>query len=180
MNFLLKLLNKYKRDDKSNIVNLYKKDNMNEESIYDFWNNQDYFSLEEIVPQAIYTYRGDKCLELFTREALETLIELRELFDAPMTVNTWKWNGNFGYRGFRPVTYYAKLSLSQHIRGNAFDFDVKGLTADEARDKIRQWKKEGKLKHITGMEIDINWVHVDCRLVNPNRLNEFGLFEFKP
>jgi len=135
------------------------------------------FRIEELVSKDIFAARGDKSWELFTPQIIETLDELRELFDSIMTINNWLWNGNFQYRGFRPVSYYAgRSSLSQHIRGDALDFDVKGLSAKQARSKIISWKKSGKLKYLTGMELETNWVHIDCR--QSERLNDYGLFLF--
>lgn len=137
------------------------------------------FSIKELVPKDIYDLRGEKSWELFRPEALITLDELRILFDAPVTINNWPWGGKFHYRGFRPITYYnGKFSLSQHILANAFDFDVKGLTADQARTKIIDWKKRGALRYLTGIELNISWIHIDFRMCE--RLNADGLFLFNP
>ena len=139
----------------------------------------EWFSWKELVPPEVFQARGDKCCELFTIEILETADELRELLGVSMTVNDWAWGGNFKYRGFRPTTYYkGAFSLSQHIRGNAIDFDARGYTADEVRELIKGWKREGKLAHLTGLEEGVNWVHVDCR--PSGRLDDDGLFCFKP
>ncbi len=147
-------------------------------SIIELWEEQSFFCLEEIVSKDVFTARGSKALELFNENALRTLLELRQLFGTSMTVNNWKWRGDWQFRGFRPWSWYKKQSYSQHAFGNAFDFDVKGLTAEEARQKIIGWKKEGKLQYLTCMELDVNWVHIDCRI--SNRLDENGLFLFKP
>ena len=137
------------------------------------------FRIEELVPKTIFEYRKDKCWELFAPEILQTIDEIRELFQSPIIINNWMWGGVFQYRGFRPISYYdGKDSLSQHIRGNALDFDVKGLSAEDARKKIIGWKKDGKLNRLTALELGTSWVHIDCR--QSERLNNYGLFLFNP
>jgi hypothetical protein len=137
------------------------------------------FRLEEFVSKDIFKRRGEKAWELFTPDIIETINDLRVLFNTPITINNWFWDGRLQYRGLRPTSYYAgKESLSQHIRGNALDFDVKDYTAEEARQEITAWKRQGLLKKLTGLELDTNWVHIDCR--QSERLNQDGLFLFKP
>ncbi|NQU32901.1 MAG: hypothetical protein HQ521_06670 [Bacteroidetes bacterium] len=153
---------------------------MYEKSPQDVWKSQNYFCLEELTPKDIFTQMGENSLELFSGFLIYTIIELRELFGYPITANNWKWSGLLQYRGFRPSSFYDGVSYSQHLYGNALDFDVKGKTAWEARDCITRWKSQGKLRFLTGMEIGekVNWVHIDCRLsCNPG---ENGLFLFKP
>lgn len=138
-----------------------------------------YFSLKELVPKTVYDRFGDNSWEFFTPEILSTLNDIRILFDSIIMVNTWSWGGNFHYRGFRPIDYYeGTLSFSQHIRGNAIDFDVKWFTADEVRKELIKQKQQNKLPYLTGVEENVNWVHIDCRQCS--RLNENGLFLFKP
>jgi len=146
----------------------------------DLWHEQDFFILEELMPEDVFNTRGSSCIELLTPEIIITVIELRILFDSPMTVNNWKWGGLLQHRGFRPISYYISqgksLSYSQHIRANAIDSDVRGATAEECRQDIRRWKREGKLKHLTGIEKGVTWLHTDCRICS--RLDEDGLFTF--
>ena len=57
-------------------------------------------------------------------------------------------------------------SVSQsryHYKGMAADLDFSGLTPDQARAKIIEWKSQGKLKKLGGMELGVNWVHIDVR-----------------
>lgn len=152
--------------------------------IMDLWAEQTYFCIEEIVPGDVFKAKENKIIklhnliEIFHENAIRTLIEIRDLFAYPITINDWEWGGPWHYRGYRPASYYSATSYSQHLFGNAFDFDVKGHTANEAREKIIQWKKEGFLKYLTGLELNINWVHIDCRI--SDQLDENGLFTFNP
>lgn len=143
----------------------------------EMWNDQNFFTIGEIVPEKVFNERGENAIELFNPLAIITLIETRILFNRPITINNWKWGGPFQYRGFRDVKYYeGKQSYSQHALGNAFDYDVRGYLAKEAREKLIEWKKRGDLIHLTGIEKDVNWVHNDYRI--SARLDENGLFLF--
>lgn len=143
------------------------------------WEAQSYFKLEELVPKKEFEHRGKKLLEIIRPKALLTLLEIRILMNNPIQVNTWLWNSSgFEYRGWRPPSYYLdEQSYSQHIFFNAFDFDVKDKDADEVRQLLYQYKQEGKLQHLTGIEEDVSWIHIDCR--ESLRLNDDGLFLFK-
>jgi hypothetical protein len=127
-----------------------------------------HFSIEELTPK----HYGD--WTLLDEKLLMTLDELRELFNAPMTVNNWHIGGPFSLRGWRPKNASIGAPKSMHKVGKAADFDVKDLTPEQAREKIRKWKlQDGKLKYLTGMEVDVNWVHIDVRDFD-------GFLQFKP
>lgn len=155
-------------------------DNRLKKSVLELWKDQKYFVIQEIVPKRTYQERKEKCIELFRPEAILTLIEIRLLADAPITINTWMWGeGGFQYRGFRPASYAVDYSdYSQHNLFNAFDFDVRGNTAEEFRTRLLTWKREGKLPYLTGIENKVNWVHIDCRMTQ--LLDNDGLFWFNP
>jgi hypothetical protein len=95
--------------------------------------------------------------------ALMALDSLRDFFDAPITVNNWLWGGPFSYRGLRPLDCSVGADYSQHRFGNAFDCDVSGVTAEEARVLILGAKDDFGIQHINCIEADVNWLHFDCR-----------------
>ncbi|NDO73080.1 D-Ala-D-Ala carboxypeptidase family metallohydrolase [Shewanella sp. SE1] len=131
-----------------------------------------HFKIYELVDRQTYTDRGDRAWQLFNPRLLELLDQLRELFDAPITVNTWKWGGQFENRGLRTSASPYYRPYSQHSFGRAVDFDVRGLSADQARERIIEWFNAGLLEvdSIT-LELGVNWVHLDIR--NANGLNTF-------
>jgi len=135
---------------------------------------KEYFSIYELVDEPTYKKFKDKAWQFFDYDTLLCLLIIREGIGRSMTINNWYWNGQFSQRGLRTNTSYIvkkktnsnSLYLSAHVVGKGFDFDVKGMTADEVRTwiqdnadlfscKIRlehKYAKSGKT---------INWVHLD-------------------
>lgn len=132
-----------------------------------------YFLTQELVGKYTYKKHGNRSWKFFSTEALNMLLIIREGLNKPITVNNWHKKGRFSQRGlrsnmqniFRQMFWSRKLYLSGHVLGEAFDFDVKGMSANDVRKwildndnlfpfKIRlESKKRGKF---------INWVHIDC------------------
>ena len=75
--------------------------------------------------------------------------------------------GRFDERGFRnnisdivkSKTVSGSLYISPHMLGAAIDFDAKGMTAEEARNKIIQ--SQDLLPCPIRLESGTNWVHID-------------------
>ncbi|MEL4402212.1 D-Ala-D-Ala carboxypeptidase family metallohydrolase [Shewanella algae] len=126
-----------------------------------------HFKIYELVDRKTYNDRGEKAWQLFDPRLLKLLDQLRELFDAPITINNWYWGGQFSNRGLRTSASPYYRPYSQHSFGRAVDFDVKGLTADQSREKIIEWFNNGILEidSIT-LELGVNWVHLDVRLAD--------------
>ena len=120
-----------------------------------------FFKIQELVDKATYDKFGDKAWMFFRPEALEALDDLRSFFGVPITVNNWHEGGSFQYRGFRPRSCTVGAEYSQHRLGNAFDCDIAGITADEARKRILDKQDDLKLMYITRLEDDVNWLHFD-------------------
>jgi uncharacterized protein YcbK (DUF882 family) len=53
------------------------------------------------------------------------------------------------------------IYVSPHITGEADDYDVQGMHAEE----VRQWliKNQSKLPYPIRLEAGVTWVHMDCR-----------------
>lgn len=125
-----------------------------------------HFDTKELVSKQTYQARGERSLELLDPRLLETIDQLRETLGKPITINNWKWGGNFQQRGLRDVEFYGTAlkysdSLSQHKYGRAVDFDVKGMEAWQVREHIVINKH--LYPHISFLELGINWVHIDVR-----------------
>ncbi len=133
-----------------------------------------YFRLYELVSKAIYDDQGDNAWKLFDPKALVQLDNLREYFNVPITVNNWHDGGEFEHRGYRTPQEAADLGSpnSQHRFGNAFDCDIKGVSAEKAREIICSDKDNRLLALIQRLEDRVNWVHFDLKPV-PNRIYLF-------
>lgn len=131
-----------------------------------------YFKIHELVGKWTYKIHGDRAWKFFSTEALHMLLIIRKNIDKPITINNWFWGGEFSQRGlrsnlqniFRQMFFSFKLYLSGHVLGEAFDFDVEGMTAPE----VRIWIKENSYLFPFKIRLErnkngkpINWVHAD-------------------
>jgi len=120
-----------------------------------------YFRLEEVIDPKTFREYGNAAWQLFPPDSLEMLDNIREFFACPVTCNDWLQGGQFSMRGYRPSWCNVGAKGSAHRKGMAFDLDVKGLTAEQARMKILQDKGNPLLKHIKRIEGLVGWLHVD-------------------
>jgi len=130
---------------------------------------KDYFCIEELVDKTVFDKYGESAWKFLDETILESLLIIREGIGFPMTINNWKWGGNFSQRGLRHnmsslVKNKTRLYLSAHIFGKAVDFDVQGMTAVQ----VREWivKNEDKFPYKIRLERNmkgkpISWVHLD-------------------
>lgn len=97
---------------------------------------------------------------LIYSEVLEILEDLRKIVNKPIYITS----------AYRSKSYNNKLKgsskRSQHIKGRAVDFHIKGLNSQQIYDII---KKQGWLgTRIKGIGLYNTFVHIDIRL-NPNK-----------
>jgi len=87
--------------------------------------------------------------------------QVREYFGKPISVHCW----------FRPEAYNQLVKgakTSTHLKGKAVDFDVKGLSCDEVREKLLADNKLEQLKiRMENNGQGSNWVHLDDREPGP-------------
>lgn len=120
-----------------------------------------YFKVKELVCPHTYQRYGENAWQFLSTCYLETLLVIREqILVAPMYCNT----SNLNQRGLRCnlcpiVSNKQSLYLSAHILGKAGDFTVRGLTAEEARNKIIQ--NAYLLPYPIRMEKNVTWLHID-------------------
>jgi len=147
-----------------------------------------HFSIEEWVPEHIFTQRGERAWELLDERILRTADEMREVF-GPMMINTWfspKLIEAYGFRqwsGLRTAGFFQTKhgdvegdkkycdSLSQHKFGRAFDCVFRDHTAASVREAVRAMRP-AQFPYLTAIETDISWFHGDCRNCEP--LKEFA------
>jgi len=121
------------------------------------------FAVFELVDRETYENMGEGALSLFNPDALIALDDLRDFFGKGIIVNNWSWGGKFQWRGFRTPGKATELGNqnSQHAKGNAFDCDIQGFTAEQARQKILADHNNLLLSKIMRMEADVSWLHID-------------------
>ena len=125
-----------------------------------------YFKLPELIDRNTFMRHGEDAWKLLDSNALDALDSVREFFNAPITVNSWwEGRGSFQYRGYRPQDCPVGSQNSYHKRGMAFDFDVKGYTAEDARKVILENQDNPLLEKIQRMEDKVSWVHIDIGAV---------------
>lgn len=125
---------------------------------------KDYFSIKELVCKDVADKWGDVAWNFFDPRLLETILFIRGNLGKPMTINNWASGGTFSQRGFRCnlcdlVKGKKTLYCSSHMRGQGVDFDVKGMSAEAAR----QWiiNNAFRFPYPIRLEKDVNWVHLD-------------------
>ena len=127
------------------------------------------FELYELVDKDTLLTLGERAWMLFDPLLLGTLDRIRGRYGKPITINNWHSMGPFQFRGFRPSSCIEGAKLSSHRRGQAVDFDVQGMSADEVRADIKANPDHMDFMMITQVELNVNWVHISTANV-PNRI----------
>lgn len=122
----------------------------------------EFLRIEEVVPPALFhELPARKLWLLFDDRILHAFDELRRIY-GPITINDWFWGGKRTQSGFRmPGSNYYSLT-SQHAHGRALDGIPKETSVETIRRDIMDRKYEF-MKQIKGLELDVSWLHFDCR-----------------
>lgn len=127
-----------------------------------------YFQVSELVCDHVHAQWGERAWQFLDTNYLHCLLIIRrDIIQMPMVCN----HEGANQRGLRCnmcelVKGKKKAYLSSHILGKAGDFTVKGLTAQEARSRIRQ--NAHLLPCNIRVEGGVNWLHFDV-------LTQFGI-----
>lgn len=120
-----------------------------------------YFPISELVCQHTYSKWGEKSWQFLDTAYLHNLLVIRrDILQVPMICN----HEGANQRGLRCnlceiVKEKDEVYLSPHKLGKAGDFTVKGMTAQEARSRIRN--NAHLLPYPLRMEGGISWLHID-------------------
>lgn len=120
-----------------------------------------YFQIRELVCKHTHSEWGENAWQFLDTNFLACLLVIRrDILQQPMTCN----HDEATQRGLRCnlcqiVKDKDKLYLSSHVLGKAGDFTVKGLTAQEARSRIRN--NAHLLPCAIRMEGGVSWLHFD-------------------
>ena len=120
-----------------------------------------YFSIEELVCKHTYEKWRNNAWQFLDTNFLHALLIIRaDILKSPMTCN-YDGANQRGLRCNRCELVKSKnnVYLSAHILGKAGDFTVKGMTAEEARQKI----KASALMLPCNVRIEggVSWLHID-------------------
>lgn len=133
-----------------------------------------YFKLSELVCPHILKRFGDTAWMFLSTQILHTLLVLRtEIINKPLIIN----HSNAKQRGMRcnicPMVKEKTTAYeSAHCNGMGFDITVVGMSAEEARNQIKQ--NEDKLPYPVRLEEDVTWLHIDCYdPCNNKKINTF-------
>jgi hypothetical protein len=120
-----------------------------------------YFSIEELVCNHTYDKWRNNAWQFLDTHYLHALLVIRrDILKLPMVCN----HDSVHQRGLRCnrcelVKSKNNVYLSAHILGKAGDFTVKGMTASEARQKIKN--NAHLLPCPIRLERGVSWLHLD-------------------
>lgn len=139
-----------------------------------------FFSDSELVCDHTYKkYRSNSWEQFLDKDFLECLLIIRkDILCRPMKCNY----GSYTQRGLRcnlcklvrDKTEQGRLYLSQHLMGKAGDFTIEGMTAEQARQKIKA--KADMLPCKIRVESGVSWLHFDV-MDNPNIQDKVYFFK---
>jgi len=130
-----------------------------------------YFKIHELLPKHLYEKYGEKGWKFIDNRLIESIDALKEHFNlGTMTINNYFWGGDREWSGLRTPNspYYSETS--QHSFGRAADAVFSHYSAAEVRNHIID--NPHRYPYIKGIELDVEWVHIDAR-------NEDGVVTFK-
>lgn len=124
-----------------------------------------YFDIVELVCPHTYNKWKERSWQFLDTEFLHNLLILRrDIIKQPMYCNNWDKQGQFSQRGLRCnmcqiVKDKKAVYLSAHVLGKAGDFDVKSMTAEQARNLILD--HQDMIPYPFRLEGKVNWLHFD-------------------
>lgn len=127
-----------------------------------------YFSIDELVCPHVYQKWGKNAWQFLDSDYLHCLLVVRrDILKAPMWCNG-KGKTERGLRCNRCSIVRGKsgVYLSAHVLGKAGDFTITGMTAEQARQKIKQ--NAHLLPCQIRLEKNVSWLHMDT-------LNQYGI-----
>lgn len=122
---------------------------------------REFFQIRELVCDHVFSAWGQRAWQFLDTTYLHNLLIIRrDILKAPMICNHASANQR-GLRCNRCPMAQEKTTpyLSSHVLGQAGDFTVQGMTAQEARSLIRN--NANLLPYPLRMEGGVSWLHID-------------------
>lgn len=133
------------------------------------------FKPYELVDKVTYNSNGDASYSLIDEkllrflDGLSTSLELTFHKRIRLVCNNWYWHkaptapDYFQWRGLRTSKYKLYRSTSYHAKGKAVDLDSPDMSSKDLIDYVLEHQHEDWCLCIGGIEIGVNWLHVDLR-----------------
>lgn len=126
-----------------------------------------FFDLTELVCPHVYDKYHLQAWTFFDTRLLITIDSIRERIKKPIWINDWEVHGDIDQSGFRCIQCDIvkaaikenRLYCSAHMRGQAVDFHINGMDAEEVRQYII--KNANLWPYGIRLERDVSWVHLD-------------------
>lgn len=138
------------------------------------------FRLQELVCPHVFKHYGQAAWSFFDARLIITIDTLRDRLGKPIFINNWSAGGVYDERGFRCIQCELvknmiaaeQLYVSPHMTGQAVDFDVKGMEAEE----VREWivERQNLWPYPIRIERGTSWVHLDTRDIGEGRVYLFN------
>lgn len=136
----------------------------------------EHFDLREFVPPEIHSIYGDNSIWFLDREMVGLAEQLRIDLNAPITINNWHTGGKYKNSGYRSPDCPEGKELSDHKRMIALDIKVRGMTAEQ----VRQHLRDNYFMYddvLTTIEKDTpTWVHISKRWTGLETLLEISYY----
>ena len=120
-----------------------------------------FFQIRELVCEHTHSKWGERSWQFLDTDFLACLLVIRrDILQVPMTCNhEGAWQRGLRCNRCQIVAEKKNVYLSSHILGKAGDFTIQGMTAQEARSRIRN------MAHLLPcpirMEGGVSWLHFD-------------------
>jgi hypothetical protein len=135
------------------------------------------FKAYELVDRKTYDKHKDESYGLFDErllrflDALSSSLELNFHKKIRLVCNNWHWHKNpnasrsnyFQWRGLRTINYSFFNVKSYHAKGMAVDLDSPDISSKDLINYVIEHQHEDWCKDIGGIEVGVNWLHVDVR-----------------
>ena len=121
-----------------------------------------HFAIHELVPPKIYKKYGEKAWRFVPVILIISIDTIKDRFpNGTMTINNYKWGGERKWSGLRTFlsSFFSKTSM--HSFGNAIDAIFSAYDVEEVRQDIIN--NPEVYPHIKGLELNVTWLHADCR-----------------
>jgi len=122
-----------------------------------------YFEIHELIPEELYhSIHEDVLWRMVPQKLIETIDTVKNKFpNGSMSINDYEWAGQRRWSGLRTVGSKWYSFWSQHTTLNAVDAVFSRYDVEDIRHYILDNPNE--FPHIGGIELDVSWLHVDCR-----------------